>query len=144
VLAGLADGSISAIATDHAPHTAEEKAVGMEKAPFGIIGLEAAIPLCLTELVHRHVLSLPQWVAKFTTGPRDVLRLEEGALRIGAPADVTLLDPGVEHTLHTADFRSRSRNCPYDGVACRGRVEATFVGGHCVFSRLPGVAGKVQ
>jgi dihydroorotase len=143
LLAGLADGTISTIASDHAPHAAEEKAVGLEKAPFGIVGLEAAVPLCLAELVHRKVLSLPEWVAKFTVGPRDVLRLEEGTLRVGAPADVTLVNADIEHVLRPAEFRSRSRNCPYEGIVCRGRVEGTLVDGLWVFSRLPGITVRV-
>jgi dihydroorotase len=77
-------------------------------------------------------------VATFTAGPRDVLRLEEGTLRAGAPADVTLLNLDAEYVLHTAEFRSRSRNCPYEGTVCRGRVEGTLVDGRWVFSRLPG------
>lgn len=143
VIAGLADGTLTALASDHAPHTAAEKAVGLEKAPFGIVGLEALVPVSLTELVHSGAMGLAQWVATLTSGPREILHLEAGTLRVGMPADVTLLDPGHEHTLRTASFRSRSRNCPYEGRRCRGRVAATLVGGVWVYSRLPGIAGLV-
>lgn len=144
ILEGLADGTIRSIATDHAPHAAEEKALGLEEAPFGIIGLEAAVALCLTELVHGGVLSLPEFVSRLTAGPRDVLRLEEGTLSPGALADVTLLRPDVRHVLSTANFRSRSLNCPYDGRECVGRVEGTILAGQWVFSRLPGITGLVR
>lgn len=144
ILAGLADGTICAIATDHAPHAAEEKALGMEKAPFGVIGLEAAVALCLTKLVHGGVLSLAEFVARFTAGPRNILSLEEGTLTPGLSADVTLLNPEARHVLRTAEFRSRSLNCPYDGMECRGRVEGTLLAGQWVFSRLPGILGPVR
>ena len=143
VIAGLADGTIGVIASDHAPHTAAEKAAGLEKAPAGIVGLEALVSLCLTELVHGGVLTLPEFVATLSAGPRAVLRLAQGTLSVGAPADVTLLNVNAEHILHPAEFRSRSTNCPYEGSACRGRVEGTLIDGEWVFSRLPGITGRV-
>ena len=144
ILGGLADGTIGVIASDHAPHTAAEKAVGLEMAPSGIVGLEALVSLCLTELVHGRVLTLREFVARLTAGPRAVLRLTQGTLSVGAAADVTLLNLDAEHVLRLAEFRSRSANCPYDGRVCRGRVEGTLLDGEWIFSRLPGVVGTVR
>ncbi|MCK5804319.1 MAG: dihydroorotase [Lentisphaeria bacterium] len=129
ILEGLRDGTITAIATDHAPHTAEEKAAGMETAPAGIIGLEAVVPLCLTALVHGGVLTLPQFISTLTRGPREVLGLPVGSLETGAVADLVLLDVDHEHELCVADFHSRSLNCPYDGWSCRGRAVGTLFHG---------------
>jgi len=137
VIEGLRDGTICAIATDHAPHSEKEKAAGLEAGSFGIIGLEAAVAICLTELVHGSVLTLAEFVAKFTTGPRDVLGLPYGGLHIGAPADITLLDLDLEHVLDVSSFLSKSRNCPYDGRRCRGKAVGTIVAGKPVFSELP-------
>jgi len=125
---GLRDGTLCAIATDHAPHSAAEKAAGWTKAPFGIIGLEAAVPLCLSELYNKGVLTLSQLIALFTVGPRKVLGLPVGSLELGAIADVTILDPDAQHSIRVESFASRSRNCPYDGWTCRGKVVGTLVG----------------
>jgi len=133
VIKGLRDGTIGALATDHAPHAAEEKARPFAQAPFGIIGLETAVPLCLTELHRKGVLSLPQLVALFTCGPRDILGLPCGTLAIGSQADITIFDPDAEHTLDVAASQSKSRNCPFHGWHCRGRVCGTIVGGRWVF-----------
>lgn len=122
LLQGLADGTLSVLATDHAPHSAEEKARGLLSAPFGIIGLEAAVPVGLTLLYHSGLLSLEQFIALFTVGPRKVLGLPPPSLVNGAPAELTILDPEVEHTLEVASFHSKSRNCPWQGVSCRGRA----------------------
>ena len=129
LLQGIADGTITVIATDHAPHTAEEKATGMLKAPFGIIGLEAAFPIALTLLWDSGLISLSRLVSLFTSGPAAVLGLNAGTLSLGAPADVTLLDLAVRRQLDVSSFHSRSRNCPYDGLDCRGRVVQVFVDG---------------
>ena len=129
LLAGVLDGTITCIATDHAPHTAAEKAAGWLEAPFGIIGLEAAVPLCLTGLYHTGFLSLSRLVSLFTQGPRELLGLPVGAMTIGAAADVTVLDLDAPHRLKVAEFASRSHNCPYDGWACRGKVVGVFVQG---------------
>ncbi len=128
LIAGLRDGTLCAIATDHAPHCADEKAAGWTKAPFGIIGLEAAVPLCLSELFNQGVLTLPQLIALFTVGPRKVLGLPVGSLELGETADVTILDLDAEHSINVESFASRSRNCPYDGWKCRGKVVGTLVG----------------
>ncbi len=137
VIEGLRDGTICAIASDHAPHARHEKDADFEAAPFGIVGLEAAVPLCLTELVHKGSLLLPELVALFTAGPRDVLGLATGALHMGAPADITVLDPDLEHCLQVDAFHSLSQNCPYDGWQCRGKAVAVMVNGEWIYSELP-------
>jgi len=144
LLKGLKDGTIGVIATDHAPHTPTEKMVEFDYAPFGILGLETAVPVCLTELLHKRVLDLPSLVAKFTTGPAEVLGLEMGTLEEGRPADITILDPDAAHVIDRDTFLSRSRNTPFHGYRATGRVEATIVDGDVVFSRLKGVPGKIQ
>ena len=144
VLRGLQEGVIGVIATDHAPHAPEEKGRPFVEAPSGIVGLEAAIPVCLTHLYHKGVLSLTELVAKFTVGPCRVLGIPYGTLALGAPADVTILDPESPTTIDTASFRSRSRNCPYHGWSCKGRAVGTIVGGEWVWSDLPGVRGLLS
>ena len=137
ILEGLRDGTIGVIATDHAPHAADEKARPVPEAPFGVIGLETAVPLCLTELYHGGVLSLPELAAKFTVGPRRVLGLPLDLLAPGAPADFTVLDLECEHRIGPELIRSRSKNTPFLGRPCRGAVAGTMVGGKWVFRRAP-------
>lgn len=144
VIEGLRDGTITVIATDHAPHTATDKLVEFDYAPFGIIGLETAIPVCLGELYHSKVLSLSQFVSKFTTGPADVLGLPLGTLEIGRPADITVIDLDAEYQVDANKFYSKSRNTPYDGMKVRGRAAATFVDGRCVYSLVNGLKGAIQ
>jgi len=133
LIAGLADGTVTVIATDHAPHTRTAKAVEFDDAPFGIVGLETAVPVTLGELYHTGVLSLNDWVKKFTTGPAEVLGLENYSLANGRSADVTLIDPACEFVIDAARFRSKSRNTPFDGMKAKGRAFATFVCGQKVF-----------
>ncbi len=135
ILEGLRDGTIEVIATDHAPHSDDEKARPISEAPFGVIGLETAVPLCLTELYRGGVLPLLELVAKFTTGPRRVLRLPLGLLEPGAPADFTVLDLECEIRIGPDMLRSRSRNTPFLNRICRGGVAGTMVGGKWVFRR---------
>ena len=124
----LRDGTITIVATDHAPHTAEEKAVGWLKAPFGIVGIEAAVPLCLTELYHAGILTLMQTVSLFTAGPRRLLNLPLGSMQPGEPADITILDIEKPNVIDVAKFLSRGRNCPYDGWKCFGKAVGTLLG----------------
>jgi dihydroorotase len=128
----LADGTIDCIATDHAPHAPEEKAAGLAAAPNGIIGLETALPLCLT-LVAEGVLSLTGLMAKLTTHPARILGLPCG-LAAGLAADITLIDPFVEFTISPSMFRSRSRNTPFIGMAVKGRAVMTLLGGRIVYA----------
>jgi dihydroorotase len=133
LVAAVKDGTIEAIATDHAPHTDEEKAVPFANAPSGIVGLEAAVPVCLTQLYHRDGMPLSDLVARFTSGPRRILGIDAGTLSVGAAADITVLDINRKHTLQMAAFKSKSRNCPYDNWPCQGKAAAVMVAGRWVF-----------
>lgn len=143
VIAGLRDGTIASIATDHAPHAPDEKAAGLTKAPAGILGFETAFPVCYTTLVRSGHLTLPQLVALLTRGPRAILGLEGGTLSLGVPADVTVFDPDATVTINAADSYSKSRNTPFDGQRLHGRVLATIVAGEAVFSTLPDLPGRI-
>ncbi len=136
VIEGLQDGTIAVIATDHAPHTQTAKLVEFDHAPFGIIGLETAVPVVLTELYHKNYLSLSQIISKFTVGPATILGIDSGTLSIGANADITVIDPECDYIVDVNDFYSKSRNTPFNGYAAKGRTMATFVDGVCIFSLL--------
>ena len=123
---GLADGTIDVIASDHAPHTPEEKALGLEAAPFGIVGLETSLGLVLTELVHPGLLSLSEAIAKMSLRPAEILRVEGGRIREGGPADLTLIAPDEGWTVDVECFRSKSRNSPFAGRTLRGRAVMTL------------------
>ena len=135
VIEGLADGTLTAIATDHAPHTQTAKMVEFDHAPFGIIGLETAFPLCFTELVTKGVLSIPQLIEKFTTGPADILGMKDYSLAPGKAADIAVIDPEAKWTIDKNEFYSKARNTPFDGFEVQGRVVMTVVGGKVVFRR---------
>jgi dihydroorotase len=125
----LADGTLDAIATDHAPHATTDKEVELDLAANGIVGLETAVALCLTHLVRERVLDLGTLVARLTAGPARVLDLPGGSLTPGAPGDLTLLDLDREHTIEPARFYSKSRNTPFAGWTCVGAPWMTIVGG---------------
>ncbi len=133
MLQGLADGSIDAIATDHAPHHQDEKHVEFDRAPFGITGLETAVSLCLDRLVHRGVVTLPRLVALLSVNPARILGVSGGSLAEGAPADITVLAPDLPVTVSVERMRSKSRNTPFGGWQLRGGVAATIVGGRTVY-----------
>jgi dihydroorotase len=143
LIKGLKDGTIAAIATDHAPHTETEKLVEIDYAPFGIIGLETALPVCLTELYHKKHLTLSQLVSKFTEGPASILNIETGNLKEGANADITVFDPDAKQIIDSSKFYSKSRNTPFNGCEVRGKVKATIVDGKFIFSELPSIKGKI-
>ena len=128
---GLADGSIDAIATDHAPHHAASKDVEFDRAPFGITGFETALALSLTELVHTRKLSLMRLVELFTTGPARVLGIER-KIAIGQPADITIFSLDRAWTYKATGSPSKSRNTPFDGRAFRGAPVATIVAGRII------------
>ena len=134
MLAGLKDGSIDVIATDHAPHHADEKLVEFDRAPFGITGLETAVSLCFDRLVHAGVVSLPRLIELLSVNPARILRVPGGSLAEGAPADITILAPDLHVTIAAKTMRSRSKNTPFDGWQLRGGVAATIVGGRVVYS----------
>jgi dihydroorotase len=133
VLEGLRDGTIDCIATDHAPHTVDEKHVEYDQAAFGVVGLETAVPLCLDRLVGAGLVELPQLVALLSTHPARVLGLPGGTLAPGSPADVTLLDLAKRRTVDATRFESRSRNTPFGGWTLRGWPALTIVGGRVVW-----------
>ncbi len=132
---GLADGTIDAIATDHAPHSSVEKDTEFEFASTGMIGLESALPLIL-ELVREQVLTPSQAIAKVTSNPSNILGVPHGTLKLGELACLTFIDPEVDFVLDCATFESKSRNCPFDGRAMKGRALMTFFNGKPVFSRI--------
>jgi len=129
ILEAIADGTVDAIATDHAPHHSDEKCVEFSRAPFGVVGLETAVALCLDRLVHAGHLGLDRMVELLTIGPARILRLDKGTLRPGADADVTVLDPEREFHVDAKKFRSKSRNTPFKGWKLRGAPVMTIVGG---------------
>ena len=131
---GLADGSIDAIATDHAPHHADEKAVEFDRAPFGIIGLETAVSLSLDRLVHRDLLSMTRLVELYAPNPARILGVGGGTLAPGSAADITVLAPYTTVEVAADRFRSRARNTPFDGWRLRGAVAATIVDGRVVYT----------
>jgi dihydroorotase len=128
---GLADGTIDAIATDHAPHSGKEKDVAFSSAANGIIGLETAVSLSL-RLVQEGILPLAGLVEKMSTVPAQIMGLENG-LRVGRTADVTIIDPDMEYTVNSDNFQSLSRNTPFEGWQLKGRPVLTMVGGRIVF-----------
>jgi dihydroorotase len=133
VLEGLRDGTIDCIATDHAPHTVDDKNVEYDQAAFGIVGLETAVPLCLDRLVGPGVVTLPQLIALLSTRPARVLGLPGGTLAPGSPADLTLLDLAKRRAVDPGRFESRSRNTPFAGWTLRGWPAMTIVGGRVVW-----------
>lgn len=134
VVAGLADGTIDAIASDHAPWDQDSKRLPFTSASAGIIGLETLLPLSL-ELYHNGHMSLVDVVRRLTTNPADILRLDAGRLRPGAPADLIVFDPDASWRIRTEEFRSKSKNSPFDGRPVKGRAERTIVDGRTIFER---------
>jgi dihydroorotase len=133
LLAGLGDGTIDVIATDHAPHHQDEKNVEFDHAPFGIIGLETAVSLSLDRLVHAGVIGLARLVELLSTNPARILGVPGGRLAEGDIADITILAPDLRVTVSAATMRSRSRNTPFDGWSLRGGVAGTIVGGRVLY-----------
>jgi dihydroorotase len=133
VIAGVADGTLDVIATDHAPHHYDEKEQAFEDAPFGLVGLETALALGITELVERGVMDLATLMLRMSTAPARAFKLPGGSLQRGVHADVTVFDPTLEWVVDPATFRSRSRNTPFSGRTLRGRAIYTIVSGRIVF-----------
>ncbi|MBI2833188.1 MAG: dihydroorotase [Acidobacteria bacterium] len=142
LLGGLGDGTVDAIATDHAPHHYDEKGVEFDRAPFGIVGLETAVPLALDRLVHAGVVSMPRLVQLMSINPARILGVAGGTLAPGSPADLTILAPDLDTTVDPARFLSKSRNTPFGGWSLRGAVAATIVGGRILYahSAFPALA----
>jgi dihydroorotase len=133
LLEGIADGTVDLIATDHAPHHADEKMVEFDRAPFGIVGLETAVSIAFDRLVHAGRISLLRMIELLSTNPAKTLNLPGGTLAEGSVADVTVLAPDRKVTVRAAALRSKSRNTPFDGWEFRGGVLATIVGGNVVY-----------
>lgn len=134
LIEGLLDGTIDFIATDHAPHTQEEKSQGIKLAPFGIVGLETAFPLLYTHLVKEGVCTIDQLIDWLTILPAKTFQLESGTLEIGKPADITLIDLEIEKEIDSAEFASKGKNTPFGGWSCAGWPVATFVEGNLVWA----------
>jgi dihydroorotase len=139
---GLRDGTIDVICTDHAPHHYDAKEREFDDAPNGIIGLETALGLAVTELVETGLLSLAGLVTRMSVMPARIFKLPGGTLAPGAPADVVVLDPVVGWTVQPEEFFSKSRNTPFAGRRLKGRAETTIVRGQVVFAREPGGPGR--
>ncbi|MEQ1898093.1 MAG: dihydroorotase [Vicinamibacterales bacterium] len=134
MIAGIADGSIDAIATDHAPHHYDEKKVEFDQAPFGIVGLETAVSLTFDRLVHAGVIGLSRMVALLSTNPARILSIPGGTLAEGSLADITILAPDLKVRVAAASMRTRSKNMPFEGWELRGGVAATIVGGRTLYA----------
>ncbi len=144
LVAGLADGTVDAIASDHAPHHYDEKHVEFDRAPFGIVGLETTVSLALDRLVHAGVVSIGRLVELLSVNPARILRVPGGTLEPGGPADITILAPDAATTVDPTRFQSLSRNTPFGGWTLKGAVAATLVGGRLAYANpeLIGAAGR--
>ena len=134
VIAGLVDGTLDCISTDHAPHTPTEKEVEFALAPFGIIGLETSLALSITGLVTPGHLSLERIIALLSWEGAKVCKLDAGRVYEGGPADLCVFDADAEWEVHAAEFKSKSRNCPFIGRTLRGLVKHTLCDGKTVYS----------
>ena len=132
MLKGLTDGTIDIIATDHAPHHADEKAKGFLAAPNGIVGLEIALPLAITELVETGRLTPMELINKMSTLPARIIGSNKGNLAVGRAADITIIDPAARHTIDPANFVSKGKNMPFGGREVAGKVRYTIYGGKIV------------
>ena len=133
IVAGLRDGTIDVIATDHAPHSAEEKARPLTRAPSGMIGLETSLAIALTQLYHTRRMDLPAIIKRMSTTPADILRLPRGRMSLGAQADLVLFDPDEEWTVDPEQFASKARNTPFAGWKVKGKVKYTIVKGEIIY-----------
>lgn len=133
ILSGLKDGTIDAIATDHAPHSAEEKARPLTKAPSGMVGLETSLALTLTALYHTGKMKLPDIIRRMTTNPATILGIAKGRLSLGSDADITIFDPDEEWTIEPGQFVSKGRNTPFGGRRVKGRVKYTIAAGKVIY-----------
>lgn len=135
LIEGLLDGTLDFIATDHAPHTSEEKGEGMELAPFGIVGLETAFPLLYTHFVLKNIMTLEQLIEFLTKKPADSFSLPFGTIEVGAPADIVLLDLQEERVIDPQEFLSKGKNTPFAGWACKGWPQLTIASGKIVWEK---------
>ena len=134
IIAGLKDGTIDAIATDHAPHSAEENSRPLTRAPSGMVGLETSLAIALTELYHTGKMKLPDIIKRMTYTPASILRLSsKGRLSLGSDADITIFDPEEVWTIDPEQFASKARNTPFAGREVKGKVKYTIVGGNVIY-----------
>lgn len=135
VIAGLADGTIDVIASDHAPHAKEKKMQELDQAPFGIVGLETSLGLVITKLIEPGHLDWSSAIRKMSLNPARILGIDKGTLQIGADADITIIDPEARWTVDPSKFRSKSANTPFGGMELIGRADVVIVGGRVKFRR---------
>lgn len=133
IIAGLKDGTIDVIATDHAPHSAEEKDRPLTRAPSGMVGLETSLAITLTELYHTRKMALPAIIRRMATNPSDILHLPKGRMAMGMDADLTIFDPDEEWVIDPEQFASKSRNTPFAGRTVKGKVKYTIVKGRVIY-----------
>ncbi len=134
LISAIKDGTIDVIATDHAPHTVEEKESDFASAPFGIVGLETAVPVVITELYHKAGISMEKLVELMSVNPAKILGLDNcGSLEMGSWADITIIDPNESVVIDSSQFVSLGRNTPYDGQKFKGKVKYTIIGGEVLF-----------
>ena len=135
MIEGILDGTVDAIATDHAPHATHEKEQEFDRVPNGITGLETALGLAVQVLHVRHKMPLPAVLSLLTTRPARALSLTGGSLAPGSPADIVVFDPAEKWTFHAADSKSKSKNTPFDGWELQGRVRLTISEGRITYRR---------
>ena len=133
LIKGLADGTFDCIATDHAPHTKDDKAKGFLRAPFGIVGLETSFSLSYTELVKKGVLTFKELVEKLSVNPAKILKIDRGDISEGKTADIAIADLSEEYRIDTSQFKGKSNNCPYNGLSVTGRIKMTICSGKVVY-----------
>lgn len=133
VISGLIDGTIDCIATDHAPHCKNEKSGGFLNAANGIIGLETSLPLSITYLVKKGVLTPSDLIEKMSVNPSEILKIGKGCIGEGLCADIAIIDPDAEYVIDSSNFKSKSRNTPFDGIKVTGRIKYTICGGRVTY-----------
>lgn len=135
IIAGLADGTLDAVASDHAPHAAEKKMQALDQAPFGIVGLETSLALVVTRLIEPGHLDWPTAIHRMSLAPAQILGVPKGTLCLGADADITIIDPKAQWTVDPSTFRSKSVNTPFAGWELTGRADVVIVGGKVKYQR---------
>jgi dihydroorotase len=136
LVAGLKDGTLDVLSSDHSPQAPEKKLRELDQAPFGIVGLETLLPMCIQAFIEPRHLTWPQLIEKLTTGPAKILGIDRGTLRVDADADITIIDPSAEWTIDTDQFASKSHNSPFGGMKVRGRAHTVIVGGEVKFAQI--------
>ncbi len=136
MIEGLKDGTIDVIATDHAPHTPEEKALALDEAPNGVVGLETAVGVALTHLVEPGLMTPLEVIQTLTLGPAKIMNLSAGRLEVGQRADVTVIDPELAWVVNPSQFKSKSRNSCFKGMTLKGKAVMTFFAGECLMDHL--------